>query len=366
MTIIVSKGGRGARKIERTVIPQEDYLQRYIYDNPDSLPLDEIREDIRLLILAREFPTSSGPIDALAMDQEGNIYLIETKLYKNADKRKVLAQVLDYGASLWRTYEDAAELITLLDEIVSKSFQMTLAAKVQEFYGVEPEAVPSLLDTIRRNLSEGRFFFVVLMDQLDDSLRNLITFVNRNSQFNIFGVELEFYKFEEYEILIPDLYGAEVPKAPGISPSPSSRKKWDEQSFFEDAGKKLGEGQVKALRDLYQFSKDHADDITWGTGSQVGSFNAKYHHIHPTRSLYTVFSSGKLQLNFGNFGRDERVDAIIERFVRELSQVPDFKLRPDYRTRFPTLLPAQWMPRIGEFKNAIRSSTEERGANVPT
>lgn len=40
-------------------------------------------------------------IDAVALDQNGDIYLIETKLYKNPDKRQVIAQVLDYGASLW-------------------------------------------------------------------------------------------------------------------------------------------------------------------------------------------------------------------------------------------------------------------------
>jgi hypothetical protein len=70
---------------------------------------------LRLLILAREFPTVSGPIDALGIDQDGNIYVIETKLAKNPDKRYVLAQVLDYGAALWRTYENGDEFIARLE-----------------------------------------------------------------------------------------------------------------------------------------------------------------------------------------------------------------------------------------------------------
>lgn len=74
----------------------------------------EINEDVRLLVLAREFNTNSGPLDAVGIDKEGEIYLIETKLYKNADKRKVVAQVLDYGAALWAHFRKPDEFLTEL------------------------------------------------------------------------------------------------------------------------------------------------------------------------------------------------------------------------------------------------------------
>ena len=114
MSIIISKNGKNSQKLNCSVIPKENYLQEYIYNNPEVLPLEQIDEEIYLLIVAREFSTSSGPIDALGLDQSGNIYIIETKLYKNPDKRKVLAQVLDYGASLWRTYGDSREFLKKL------------------------------------------------------------------------------------------------------------------------------------------------------------------------------------------------------------------------------------------------------------
>ncbi|MEW6558511.1 MAG: hypothetical protein AB1349_14375 [Elusimicrobiota bacterium] len=106
MAIIISKNGKNAQKIEGAVDVTEDYLQKYIYDNPETLPLYEIKENIRILIVAREFNTGSGPIDALGIDKDGEIYIIETKLYKNSDKRLVVAQVLDYGASLWHFYNN--------------------------------------------------------------------------------------------------------------------------------------------------------------------------------------------------------------------------------------------------------------------
>lgn len=217
MSIIISKRGKNAQKSERTSIEHEKYLQGYICDNPESLPLHEVEEDIKLLILAREFPTKSGKIDALGIDYDGNIYVIETKLYKNADKRVVLAQVLDYGASLWRTYEDTDSFIEELERAAGKIFNNPLSERIQNFYETDVETVVEILQGVRQNLRDGSFRFVVLMDHIEDRLRDLLVFVNQNSLFNIYGVEMEFYKFEDYEILIPKLYGAEVKKGVGIT-----------------------------------------------------------------------------------------------------------------------------------------------------
>jgi len=87
MAIIVAQAGRPATRLKRTMIQDESYLQRYILDNPDVLPLDQLSEDVHPRVLVREFPTPSGPIDAVAIDEEGNLYLIETKLYKNDSLR---------------------------------------------------------------------------------------------------------------------------------------------------------------------------------------------------------------------------------------------------------------------------------------
>ena len=100
MSIIISRQGKNARRLQRTSIQQEEYLQAYIHNNPDVLPLDELKDNLRLLILAREFNTASGPIDALGVDADGEIYIIEAKLDKNADRRRIIAQALDYGAAL--------------------------------------------------------------------------------------------------------------------------------------------------------------------------------------------------------------------------------------------------------------------------
>ena len=106
MSIIVSRNNKNAQRLDKQEFGLEQNIQQYIYDNPDMIPMYEVDSDIRLFVAAREFQTNSGPIDALAFDQKGNIYDVETKLFRNPDKRTVVAQALDYGASLWRYSTD--------------------------------------------------------------------------------------------------------------------------------------------------------------------------------------------------------------------------------------------------------------------
>ena len=152
----------------------------------------------------------SGPVDAFAVDADGDVYLIETKLYKNPDKRLVLAQVLDYGAAIWRTYRDPEQFIERIDELLTARVQQTLADRVQTFYGFSGSTLTQFLSNLTHNVIEGQFRFVVLMDQVDERLKDLIAYVNANSEFEILGVALDFYEDGDIHILIPTLHGAEA------------------------------------------------------------------------------------------------------------------------------------------------------------
>ncbi len=296
MSIIVSQAGSGARRLERTVIKDESYLQKYIYEHPDTLPLQEIKEDLKLPIPAREFPTPSGPIDALGIDGDGDIYLIETKLYKNPDKRLVLAQILDYGASLWRASESPDAFLKRLDEILSARAQVTLSARVSEFFSLEGAALTELLESVKQSATSGRYRFVVLMDRLDERLKDLISFINSNSAFDILGVGLDFYQHEGLDILIPTLYGAEAKKPPSASPG-GLRRRWDSSAFFADADGRTDARTVSALHSLLEWASAHADEVSWGTGAKTGSFSAKFAAV-AVPSVFSAYSNGELSLNF--------------------------------------------------------------------
>jgi hypothetical protein len=193
MAIIISqKGVPSACVVEKSAFENEHNLQEYVHEHPEAIPVYDINHD----------------------NKDGDIYLVETKLYANSDKRRVVAQVLDYGASLWKHLTDFETFLSMLDQHVRRKWGIDFRSKASEFFHLDDEGADSMLSAMRQNLKSGNLKFVVLMDSMDDGLKDLITYVNQKSQFDIYGVELEFYKHMDYEILIPKIFGVEVRKDP--------------------------------------------------------------------------------------------------------------------------------------------------------
>lgn len=272
MTIIVSQKGSGsAQVVNKSEFPLERNLQEYIYDHPETIPVYELREDKRLLVAARELQTESGPIDAFGVDKEGDLYIVETKLYRNPDKRTVVAQALDYGAALWR-HAEFNRLLSALDAAGEKQWKMTFRDKLAEFFSLDEGGVDDLTESMRRNLAEGSLKFVVLMNKLDERLKDLVTYVNQNSQFDIYAVELEYYKHDTYEIIIPRIFGDEVTKDLKTR-SPSRLWNWD---LFKQRLREFGEEEVKAAQQIIDWAGNNNVAIDWTT-SQRGGFILCYY-----------------------------------------------------------------------------------------
>lgn len=59
MGIVISQNGRNAKIIEKSEFEKEDFLQDYIHNNPEAIPIYELQDDRRLYVAKREFPTNS-------------------------------------------------------------------------------------------------------------------------------------------------------------------------------------------------------------------------------------------------------------------------------------------------------------------
>src|SRR5947209_6792743 len=101
----------------------------------------------------------------------------------------------------------------------------------------------------------------------------------------------------------------------------AKRRKWNEASFFEDAKKYLKADEVEKIWQLYRFSTKYADRVAWGTGPQRGTFNVQFDPFSISKSLYSVYSDGNLDLNFQWLSEDEKSVAVIEKFARELKRL---------------------------------------------
>ena len=336
MAIIISKDGRNAKKIERTTFRNEDHLQKYLHDNPECIPLYDIKVDTQLLILAREFPTNSGAMDAIGVDKDGDVYCIETKLYKNPDKRHVVAQVLDYGASLWHSHLEFDQFIRRIEESVRKSSGMTLDQRLSEFFALEQEAVSSLLDNVKANLNTGKFKFVVLMDKLEDDLKNLVAFLNYNSRFDIFAVEMDFYSYEDYGIMIPKIFGAEAKK--DIAVSSSRNERWTEDRFMAKLAESQGADANKAAIKLLTWGNVPPRFNSWGVGKETGSFTPQIKRAGKFYQFFNVITDGKIILPFGGYQVKPPFDSIEKRreLLTRLNSFLGIRIPDDSISGYPT------------------------------
>ncbi|HEX7706706.1 MAG TPA: hypothetical protein VF701_09650 [Thermoanaerobaculia bacterium] len=342
MGIIVVRPGAEVRRLEREVIAQENYLQEYLQKHPEALPLDELKPGGKLLVLAREFATASGPIDALAIDGDGAIYVVETKLYKNADKRRVIAQMLDYGAALWGAGVEAF----MAQALLHGELQTMLADR----FGLDEDDVATAMASIEANIEAGRFNFIVLMDQLDERLKQLIRFVNENSRFTILGVELDFYKDGDLDILIPHLYGAEVRKAADGGESRRSGRRWTESEYFARAADHLTPEQMEGVHELYAWAQAKGQ-IGFATGTTYGGFTVQFPTVS-ARPLFKVTAQGAVVI------RVSRLGEVGEAFRDWLQATGVFAIHSDRKK--PAIDIDEWLPVRDRFFRAVEEFVSRR------
>lgn len=336
MSIVISKNGREAQIVERSNVDKEDFLQEYIHNNPEVIPVYEIQEDRKLYIARREFPTNSGPIDALAVDEIGNIYVIETKLYKNPDKRTVVAQALDYGAALWKHFTDFHHFIELLDQDSQKNFKLSFAEKIQEFFDIDGDGYESFLEGLRRCLNEGDIKFVILMDSMDERLKTLIHYVNQNSQFDIYAVRLEFYKFNDHEIIIPKIFGVDIKKNVR---GKASESQWSEVTVFKEFERKGMIAEAQVARQIFDWASERCSRMWWGNGVVNGSFVPVHRLNNKDNYLFALFTSGKLEIYFQWMLKRDVFDNEAKRIelLNRLNTIPGVSLPKGSITKRPSI-----------------------------
>ena len=77
---------------------QEDWIQEFITNQPDIIPVNEIEPSFSPIIpIGKEVKTASGYIDNLFISPSGYLTIVETKLWRNPEaRREVVGQIIDY------------------------------------------------------------------------------------------------------------------------------------------------------------------------------------------------------------------------------------------------------------------------------
>ncbi|TEU14657.1 MAG: hypothetical protein E3J21_15235 [Anaerolineales bacterium] len=201
--------------LEESDFDAETALQEALKRNPEVIPVADL--DLgEVVVVGRETPLPVGAIDLLLLDAEGRVIIVETKLSRNPElRRQVVAQVLDYGASLWRTAPTLKEFEAMVlwywhsdaceDEQVKdvKSLRQGLEPIFKELCGEEWD-YDTFEATLAENLANGQHVLLVVASGLMDRLsRDLLQYVNFCLNVPLYGVEIDVFETAGRQLIVP-------------------------------------------------------------------------------------------------------------------------------------------------------------------
>ena len=137
----------------------------------------------QLLLIDRQTRTTSGPLDILAMDADGNLVIAELK--RDRTPREVVAQVLDYAS--WVRERSPREI----DDLCRKHTGKSLAEAFREEFDFD--------------LPEGAcksHRMIVVAAELDDSSERIIRYLQEAHEIDINAVFFSVYRVAGQEMLI--------------------------------------------------------------------------------------------------------------------------------------------------------------------
>ena len=162
----------------------EFWLQSLIFRFPACLPLSEIDAGIESLVpVCMELPLPSGFLDNLYVTRDGDLVLVECKLWRNPEaRREVLAQIIDYAHSMSAWSYDDLDRAVRKGVIADKSVLGKSLLEVASMDGDLDE--PAFVDAVTRNLKLGRFLLLVVGDGIREGAETLAQYLQSHAGFH--------------------------------------------------------------------------------------------------------------------------------------------------------------------------------------
>jgi hypothetical protein len=292
---------------ETSAYKDESHLQEVLASHPTQIP--GVTEGS---VAIREFSTSAGPIDICVLGPNGQVTVVECKLEKNSEKRRmVIGQLIDYASAL---RSDGAQKFRA-------SWANRSDVDLDEF--LDPDAIAEL----ENSLSNGRINLCLAVDQIDEDIQRLVEYLNLITAESVMvtALQLSYAKLGSIEVLVPSTFGTEIAhsKQAGAR-EPSDRWTWETfvDSLHHDGDRKFASELHERLMS-HSFSGSHHP--MWFGARPKGSI---FFHIH--RARYAPFglwinSANRLNI-FGTWRQwpslrdDERFEELANFLGQSLGQ----------------------------------------------
>jgi len=181
---------------------EESHLQQLLHESPDLIVTKE--EELPAIFMRGAGLPGSGSTDLVGVDGFGNILVVETKLAKSHEiRRKVIGQVLEYAAYLWRMpYEEFNSL-----------FKRREGRTIEELFREQSDSISieEIIGKVETNLESGRFKLLIAVDRINPELEKTIAYLSSfRTGVQLEALEVKIYQDREVEVFVPHRHGSMV------------------------------------------------------------------------------------------------------------------------------------------------------------
>lgn len=202
---IREKGAAAERLVKEGAIPEETVLHKELMSHPSLVPATDLGLG-RVAAVGFEAALASGFADLVLLDDHGKLCIVEVKKEGNPDTRRVVAQLLDYAAALWRLTLEEFERDVVRDQD-GNALELRELIQDQLLSDAEdPEsATEKLLEDLALTLRTGDFELVVAAPTIPDGVQRVMEYMNDRGQ-RLFGLEVSYFTDEaDIEVFVPRL-----------------------------------------------------------------------------------------------------------------------------------------------------------------
>jgi len=197
----------------------EEWLQALIHARPEILPVSDFDEGIGQLIpLGREIATNAGPLDLLFATSQGQLIVVETKLWKNPEKhRVVVAQVIDYAKELasW-SYDDLDTAVLASSRNLQESPARSIRDRFTQYFANQERDFHEFQENLIASLNHGRFLLLIVGDRISPNVAMLSAAIHGapGLEFQFGLVELQMHPIQIGQdwplLIVPEIVGRTV------------------------------------------------------------------------------------------------------------------------------------------------------------
>ena len=330
--IFVLREGDALTELTPSQYSDEDFFQGLIEKHPEILAGDQINPDNprKWLLVSREMgvPTeqddgSQWYLDHLFIDQDAIPTFIEVKRSTDTRiRREVVAQMLDYAANAVKYWP-----IELIRETYEKNISESNSLS---YIGVEPANEEAFWQTVSVNLRAGRIRMIFAADIIPASLQTIIEFLNRQMvDTEVLGLEIkQFLSTDGLTTLVPHLIGR---TASAVQTKRADSRKWDEQSFLEQAVQLNGSEGAAICEKLLRLFESLGCFIWWGEGKDRGGFVPVYvgKQRHQLCSIYNWYKRTLVEIYFQYLKEPFTATEYRMKLKNNLERIPGVKISDD-------------------------------------